>query len=92
MILNETGRRIATRPRLPWIRSFASEVDIEAIEASLDRSLKETHSIESLLQNESSDVVPQIDNDTHTTPDYNNDEVAEAFRSLKRQGPLPSFL
>ncbi|KAL8858417.1 MAG: hypothetical protein Q9178_005098 [Gyalolechia marmorata] len=86
------GRRIAIQPRLPWIRSFASEVDIEAIEASLDRSLKETHSIESLLQNESSDVVPQIDNDTHTTPDYNNDEVAEAFRSLKRQESLTSHL
>ncbi|KAI4269388.1 MAG: hypothetical protein L6R38_007490, partial [Xanthoria sp. 2 TBL-2021] len=79
------GRKIATRPRLQCIRSFASEVDIESIEASLDRSLKETHSIESLLQNESSDVVPQIDNQTHTTPNYNNDRVAEDFRSIKRQ-------
>ncbi|KAL8662436.1 MAG: hypothetical protein Q9168_008258, partial [Polycauliona sp. 1 TL-2023] len=79
------GRRIATRQRLPPVRSFASEVDIESIEASLDSSLKETHSIESLLQNESSDVVPRIDNATHTTPDYNNDQVAQNFHSLKRQ-------
>ncbi|KAL8883436.1 MAG: hypothetical protein Q9215_008230, partial [Flavoplaca cf. flavocitrina] len=73
------GRRIATRPRLPAIRSFASEVDIESIEASLDRSLKETHSIKSLLQNESSDTVPQIDNESHTTPEYKYDQVAENY-------------
>ncbi|KAL8897284.1 MAG: hypothetical protein Q9192_002655 [Flavoplaca navasiana] len=86
------GKRIATRPRLPAIRSFASEVDIESIEASLDRSLKETHSIESLLQNESSDSVPQIDNESHTTPEYNFDQVAENYRSIKRQQTLTSHL
>ncbi|CAL8577967.1 hypothetical protein XPA_003773 [Xanthoria parietina] len=96
MIIRQTiirhGWRIATPRRLPCIRSFASEVDIEAIEASLDRSLKETHSIESLLQNESSEPVPPIEDTTHTTFDYRKDQVAEDFDSIRRQRSLTSRL
>ncbi|KAL8677201.1 MAG: hypothetical protein Q9186_006343 [Xanthomendoza sp. 1 TL-2023] len=96
MIIRQTiirhGRRIATRPPRLWLRSYANEADIDGIEASLNRSLKETHSIESHLQNESSEPVPQIDNESHTTPNNSNDEVAESYGSLKRQQSLTSHL
>ncbi|KAL9001088.1 MAG: hypothetical protein Q9188_005522 [Gyalolechia gomerana] len=88
------GRRAASRsPRLVH-RPFASAIntDIEGIEASLDSSLKETHSIESLLQNESTDNVPKIDDETHATPSTSNSEVAESYRSLQRQRALTSNL
>ncbi|KAL8710471.1 MAG: hypothetical protein Q9220_004903 [cf. Caloplaca sp. 1 TL-2023] len=86
------GRRIAAKPPRLWTRPFASEVDIQGIEASLDRSLKETHSIESLLQNETSDPIPRIDSETHTTPSTSNEQVALGYESIKRQQSLTSHL
>ncbi|KAL9595038.1 MAG: hypothetical protein Q9179_005138 [Wetmoreana sp. 5 TL-2023] len=87
------GRRIAARPPPPSIRSFASSVDVDAIEASLDRSLKETHSIETLLQNETTEPIPSIDNTTHTTPNQaSNRQVAESYHAIKRQQFLTSHL
>ncbi|KAL8923278.1 MAG: hypothetical protein Q9208_004678 [Pyrenodesmia sp. 3 TL-2023] len=84
--LARQGRRIASRPAHPWRRSFASTFDIEGIESSLDSSLKETHSIESLLQNETSSLVPHIENTTHATPSISsNRQVAASYRSLRRQ-------
>ncbi|KAL8931661.1 MAG: hypothetical protein Q9211_006808 [Gyalolechia sp. 1 TL-2023] len=71
------GRRVASRPPPPRLvhRCFASAIntDIESIEASLDNSLKETHSIESLLQNESSAIIPRAltsNLGTSLTPHY----------------------
>ncbi|KAL8725392.1 MAG: hypothetical protein Q9181_006434 [Wetmoreana brouardii] len=87
------GRRIAARPPRPFIRSYASSVDVDAIEASLDRSLKETHSIETLLQNETTEPIPPIDNTTHTTPNQtSNHQVAETYHALQRQQSLTSHL
>ncbi|KAL9595671.1 MAG: hypothetical protein Q9219_006304 [cf. Caloplaca sp. 3 TL-2023] len=86
------GRRIVSNPLL---RSFASTVegDIERAEASLDNSLKETHSVESMLQNESSDIVPQIDNTTHSTQSTPPaSQVAESYYSIQRQHALTSHL
>ncbi|KAL8867818.1 MAG: hypothetical protein Q9174_005412 [Haloplaca sp. 1 TL-2023] len=82
------GRRIASKPTRQFLRPFASEID--AIEASLNRSLKETHSIETLVQNKTPNPVPQISNTTHRTPtsQTSNQQVAETYHAMKRQKDL----
>ncbi|KAL8685426.1 MAG: hypothetical protein Q9218_007769, partial [Villophora microphyllina] len=88
------GRRLATRSPYSFPRSFASTTDIDAIEASLNRSLKETHSIESLLQNETAEAISPIDNETHGTPQtYNQtDQIADSYAAMQRQKSLTSHL
>lgn len=82
-ILRRQGGRLGSAPAKLCIRSFASEVD--AIEASLDNSLKETHSIESLLEKKTSDFVPHIDDKTHATFDLESDSVVQRHRIIKHQ-------
>ena len=76
------GRRFATTPVRTWTRTLASEVD--AIEASLQNSLKETHSIEALIQKESSEYIAPIDDETHAPVDYDADSVAYNYHEMKR--------
>ena len=76
------GRRFATTPIRTWTRTLASEVD--AIEASLKNSLKETHSIEALVQNETSEYIAPIDDETHAPIDYDADSVAHNYHEMKR--------
>ena len=68
------GRYLQLKPFKPRARCFASAVD--NIEASLQNQLKETHSIESLIQKESSEAVPQINDQRHTTVDPLNEKIA----------------
>lgn len=80
------GRRIATKPTRSWTRSLATEVDIDtlpsstdSIEASLENSLRETKSIESQIENETVQYVPQIDNRSHAAQNLLEDGTAERF-------------
>ena len=82
------GRRLGSAPIKLCIRSYASEVD--AIQASLDNSLKETHSIESLLERETTDFVPHIDDKTHATFDLESDSVARRHHVIKHHRKIPS--
>ena len=66
-----------------WSRSLATEVD--ALEASVENSLKETHSIESLIQNHTSNPIPRIDQRTHRTFDYKTDETVRRHLVVKHQ-------
>ncbi|MCJ1373006.1 37S ribosomal protein, mitochondrial [Loxospora ochrophaea] len=77
------SRRLALHSTKPWTRSFASEVD--GIETSLDHSLDETHSIESLLQNQTSREIPRINNATHGTTKLLSDSVVYDYLSLEHQ-------
>ncbi|KAL8823893.1 MAG: hypothetical protein Q9170_008296 [Blastenia crenularia] len=85
------GRKITS---VPLHRCFASTIDdsIQSIESSLSNSLKETHSIESLVQNGTSSPVPRIDAKTHTTPRDNYWQVAQGFSSIRRQRALTAHL
>ena len=69
-------------PRL-WSRSLATEVD--TVEASVENSLKETHSIESLIQDHTTNPVPQINRRTHRTFDYKTDETVRRHLVIKHQ-------
>lgn len=82
LIFTFVGRRFATTPFRTWTRSLASEVD--AIEASLQNSLKETHSIEALIQNETTGYIAPIDDDTHAPVDYDVDSVSYNYHEQKR--------
>lgn len=55
------------------MRCLASATEIDA---SLQNHLKETHSIESLIQRESSKIVPQINDQTHTTTNPLSEKIA----------------
>jgi len=68
------GRIFRALPQKQWRRSLASEAD--AINASLQNQLKETHSIESALQAHLERPVPQIDDQSHTSKDPLKQEVA----------------
>ncbi|KAA6408855.1 MAG: ribosomal S2 [Lasallia pustulata] len=81
-LISRQGRRFATTPIRTWTRTLASEVD--AIEASLENSLKETHSIEALLQNETTKYIAPIDDETHGPIDYDVDSVAFNYHEMKR--------
>lgn len=86
-----TGRRIATTPTRSWTRSLATEVDIESIESSLDNSLRETKSIEQEVQYRTEELVPQIDDQTHSThilPDYGTPKEYEKYRKHRTLSPL----
>ncbi|MCJ1285786.1 37S ribosomal protein, mitochondrial [Xylographa opegraphella] len=66
-----------------WSRSLATEVD--TIEASVENSLKETHSIESLIQDHTSNPVPRIDHRTHRTFDPKINETVRKHLVIKHQ-------
>lgn len=78
------GRRIATIPARPWTRCLATEVDLESIESSLDNSLRETKSIESEIQKQTDQLVPQIDSQTHTSLNLLKDGTAQEYNKLQR--------
>lgn len=82
LTIARVGRALATTPIRTWTRSLASEVD--AIEASLQNSLKETHSIEALIQNETSEYIAPIDDETHAPVDYDPDSVSYNYHETKR--------
>ena len=80
------GRRVAINTTRPWTRSLATEVDInsspaavDSIEASLDNSLRETKSIESQVEDETVQYVPQIDNRSHAAQNLLKDGTAEKY-------------
>ena len=80
------GWRVATIPTRSWTRFLATEVDIDtlksstdSIEASLDNSLRETKSIESELEKETIQYVPQIDSRSHIAQNLLEDGTAERF-------------
>ncbi len=82
------GRRIATVPTRSWLRSLATEVDIDSlqsstdsIESSLENSLRQTKSIESELEHETVQYVPQIDSRSHTAQNLLKDGTAERYAS-----------
>jgi len=77
------GRRVVTRPARSWTRALASEVD--SIESSVHNSLKKIHSIESLIQNETSTPIAPIDDETGAAVDFESDEVTRNYQALKRQ-------
>ncbi|OCL11953.1 ribosomal protein S2, partial [Glonium stellatum] len=69
-------------------RFLSSEID--SIEASLQNSLKETHSIEAYINSASSVPVPPIDPDTHATTETSSvsDSVARYYQIYKEQEQL----
>lgn len=78
------GRRIATTPTRSWTRSLATEVDVDtlqsstdSIEASLENSLRETKSLESEVEKETVQYVPQIDNRSHAAQNLLEDGTAK---------------
>ncbi|KAL9076305.1 MAG: hypothetical protein Q9161_001021 [Pseudevernia consocians] len=94
------GRRITTTtPTRLWTRCLATEVDIntltsstDSVEASLENSLRETKSIESEVEKETVQYVPQIDNRSHAAQKLLEDGTAESYNhhrfSQKRTRPL----
>lgn len=91
-ILNNTvpsGRRTIALPFKTWTRCFASE--ISGVEASLANSLKETHSIESTLQQHTLTPIARIDDESHRTVDYDSDSVFFKHSVLSHQSLLPSL-
>ncbi|KAL6721009.1 hypothetical protein ACLMJK_000109 [Lecanora helva] len=82
------SHRIPTLPQLSWTRSLATEVDTETIEQSLDNSLRETHSIESQIQEKTIQIVPQIDARTHATQSLEQDGTAETYQQHRRRQKL----
>ena len=77
------GRPLCTPPTRNWCRSFATEID--TLEASVENSLKETHSIEALLQRESTEYVPKINNETHQTFNLDSDASVRRYNAIKHQ-------
>ena len=80
------GRRVTIGPTRSWTRSLATEADIDtiqsttdSIEASLDNSLRETKSIESEIEDETVQYVPQIDSRTHTAQNLRKDGTAKRY-------------
>ncbi|KAL9131020.1 MAG: hypothetical protein Q9175_006877 [Cornicularia normoerica] len=84
------GRQIVTTSTRSWARSLATEVDVDtlqsstdSIEASLENSLRETKSIESEVENETVQYVPQIDARSHTAQNLLEDGTAQRFKHHK---------
>ena len=75
--------RLIFSPARNWCRSFATEID--TLEASIENSLKETHSIESLLQQGNTEYLPKIDDETHRTFNLNHDATVQKFDAIKHQ-------
>ena len=80
------GRRIATTTTRSWTRSLATEVDVDtlqsstdSIEASLENSLRETKSLESEVEKETVQYVPQIDNRSHAAQNLLEDGTAKGL-------------
>lgn len=80
------GRRIGTVPTNSWIRPLATEVDIDtlqsstdSIEASLNNSLRETKSIESEVEKEAVQYVPQINIRSNEAQNLLKDGTAQRF-------------
>ncbi|MCJ1414535.1 37S ribosomal protein, mitochondrial [Xylographa parallela] len=63
--------------------SLTTEVD--TLEASVENSLKETHSIESLIQDHTLSPIPRINDKTHRTFDYKKDETVRKHLVIKHQ-------
>ena len=84
-----SGCRIATIPARQWTRCLATEVDLESIESSLDNSLKETKSIESEIQKQTDQLVPQIDSQTHASLNLLKDGTAQEYNKLQRHSTSP---
>ncbi|MCJ1398686.1 37S ribosomal protein, mitochondrial [Xylographa trunciseda] len=77
------GRLLQRGSPRSWSRSLATEVD--TLEASVENSLKETHSIESLIQDHTSIPIPRIDDSTHRTFDYKTDATVRKHVAIKHQ-------
>lgn len=98
------GRRITpTTPSRLWTRCLATEVDInpltsstDSIEASLENSLRETKSIESEVEKETVQYVPQIDSRSHAAQNLLEDGTAESYYhhrfSQKRTKSLGTYI
>ncbi|KAL8740705.1 MAG: hypothetical protein Q9190_006625 [Brigantiaea leucoxantha] len=84
------GRRVAPPLARSWKRNAASEAD--SISASLDRSLMETHSIETLLQSQTDKSIPPIDNTTHSTTDFHSDQAVQDYHTIKHQQQTTAHL
>ena len=83
------GRLLRQTSFKSWSRYLATEVD--TLEASLENSLKETHSIESLIQNITSSLVPRVNDKIHRTFDYNTDATVRRHLALKHQRNQSSY-
>ena len=82
----DIGRYVGNIPTRSWTRSLATEVDVDtlqsatdSIEASLDNSLRETKSIESEVENETVQYVPQIDSRTHAAKNLLKDGTVQRY-------------
>jgi hypothetical protein len=60
--------------------------EVERLEGAIQNSLKETHSIESQLQDHSFEAIPQADDTTHKTQDPWDQSVVIRHRSIEHQG------
>ncbi|KAK5239384.1 hypothetical protein LTR16_012007, partial [Cryomyces antarcticus] len=74
-------RALAKPPARTWKRLLASQAD--SIEASLQNSLKETHSIEAVINSQALHPVQPIDDVSHATAETRS--VAEDYSTFKRQ-------
>jgi small subunit ribosomal protein S2 len=75
--------RRASRP-LPQFRFISTET--EAIESSVDNSLKNLQSIHAQLNAEGDTSVPAVNPETHATASSVTDHVAEQYHMFKQQG------
>ncbi|MCJ1394737.1 37S ribosomal protein, mitochondrial [Xylographa bjoerkii] len=77
------GRLIQRGFPISRSRSLATEVD--TVEASVENSLKETHSIESLIQDHTTNAIPRIDDRTHRRFDYKTEATVRKHLAVKHQ-------
>ncbi|KAF2400097.1 ribosomal protein S2 [Trichodelitschia bisporula] len=88
MIIRQLALRQGRRSLAPQWRSarrwMSSEVD--SISSSMQNSLNETHSIESMLNSLPGERVQPIDDETHQTADTEN--IGTVFAEFKRQREL----
>lgn len=88
LLLRQGRRTLTAQPVRSFQRFLSSEVD--SIEASLQNSPKETHSIEAYINSASSSPVSPIDSDTHATAETDpvSDSVAKHYQIYKQQEQL----
>ncbi|KAL9128361.1 MAG: hypothetical protein Q9217_002940 [Psora testacea] len=89
------ARRFIAPPANIWTRFFATEIDVQSlqdtvdgIETELNSSVRETRSIESQAQNHQIQYVPQIDVRTLATQNLRKDGTATAYQHHRRQQKL----
>ncbi|KAK5142998.1 hypothetical protein LTR04_002040 [Oleoguttula sp. CCFEE 6159] len=88
LVLRQGRRALAKPPARTWKRLLASQAD--SIEASLQNSLKETHSIEAVINSQALHPVQPIDDVSHATAETRS--VAEDYSTFKRQQELTRHL